>query len=77
MLTSIPQSQQRPMFLRSIAEATLMINTKLTLPLRPAEMVSMRDTECERPVSPLKKSKLHLHDEPKPIIRVDSKPPSP
>ena len=61
------------MFLWSSAEATL----NLTLPLGAADMVNMRNTGRWKASQSFKKSKLHLHDEPNPIVRVHCRAPSP
>lgn len=78
MLTSIPVSATCPCSSVSQQKQYSRLTPKLSLPLRPAEMVSMRDTGTWKARQSFKKkSKVHLHDEPKPTVGVYSKPRSP
>jgi len=71
-----PCLSNMPLFLSSTAEAILRINTQ-TEPASQACWDGIRDTGTWKASQSLKKSKVHLHDEPKPTAGVYSKPPSP
>lgn len=68
------------MFLSSVAEATLMINTQTDPASQACWDGEHEDTgawKASQSLKKKKKSKLHLHNEPKPIAGVYSKLPSP